>query len=235
MKKISNLLFITSILFCGSSFAVFADSSVHTGEGTFYGYGGGGNCSFPMPDDTIYTAAMNATDYDGSAACGAVIEVTNMNTNQTVTVRIDDQCPECAKGDVDLDQDAFAEISPLVAGRIPISWKYVANEQAGNMKLYFKEGSSQWWTAIQVRDHKYPIVAMSYRVSGSGNDYTQLERKPYNYFVKNNGFGIGPYDFLITDFWGQTVEVKSVSLILNTEIDTAMQLPTHTGNNLSHR
>jgi hypothetical protein len=26
-----------------------ADNSTHTGEGTFYGYGGGGNCSFPKP------------------------------------------------------------------------------------------------------------------------------------------------------------------------------------------
>jgi expansin (peptidoglycan-binding protein) len=85
---------------------------------------------------------MNATDYDGSAACGGLIVVTNDDTGLSVTVRIDDQCPECAKGDVDLDQNAFAQIAEIEKGRIPISWHYIANDQAGNMKLYFKEGST---------------------------------------------------------------------------------------------
>lgn len=204
-----------------------ADSSTHTGEGTFYGYGGGGNCSFPKPAD-ILTAAMNATDYDGSAACGSVIVVTNENTGLSVTVRVDDQCPECAPGDVDLDQDAFAQISDISAGRIPISWHYVANDQAGNIKLYFKEGSSQWWTGVQVRDHLYPISKLEYRVNGDTN-YIEVPREPYNYFVASSGFGVGPYDFRITDFWGQTVEVGGIELVLTTEIETGTQFPAYDG------
>jgi expansin (peptidoglycan-binding protein) len=207
-----------------------ADSSPHSGEGTFYGYGGGGNCSFPKPDN-IQTAAMNATDYDGSAACGGVIVVTNDDTGLSVTVRIDDQCPECAKGDVDLDQNAFAQIAEISKGRIPISWHYVANDQAGNMKLYFKEGSTRWWTAVQVRDHLYPIAKLGYRITGSGSDYTDLPRKPYNYFLDSGGFGDGPYDFRITDFWGQTVEVSGISLVVTSEIDTGMQFPVYGGSN----
>lgn len=204
-----------------------ADSSTHYGEGTFYGYGGGGNCSFPVPDSML-TAAMNATDYNGSAACGGVIVVTNENTGLSVTVRIDDQCPECAAGDVDLDQDAFVQIADISAGRIPISWHYVANDQAGNMKLYFKEGSSQWWTGVQVRDHLYPISRLEYRITGSGNNYVDVSREPYNYFVEYSGFGVGPYDFRITDFWGQSVEVTAVPLVLTTEIDTGVQFPVYT-------
>jgi expansin len=211
----------------------FADSSIHTGEGTFYGYGGGGNCSFETVPETILTAAMNARDYDGSKACGGVIEVTNENTGQSVIVRIDDQCPECAQGDVDLDQDAFAQISDISAGRIPIHWHYISNDQAGSMKLYFKEGSSQWWTGIQVRDHKYPITSLEYRISGSNNAYTAVPREPYNYFIANSGFGVGPYDFRITDFWGDTVEVTNIALVLTTEIDTGIQFPAHDEQNHS--
>jgi expansin (peptidoglycan-binding protein) len=176
-----------------------ADNSTHTGEGTPYGYGGGGNCSFPKPSN-ILTAAMNKADYDDSAACGGLIVVTNDDTGLSVTVRIDDQCPECAKGDVDLDLNAFTQIAELEKGRIPISWHYIANDQAGNMKLYFKEGSSESWTAVQVRDHLYPIAKVAYRVSGTGSGYIDLPRKPYNYFVDEGGFGVGPYDFRITDF-----------------------------------
>jgi expansin (peptidoglycan-binding protein) len=205
-----------------------ADSSTHRGEGTFYGYGGGGNCSFPKPTNTL-TAAMNATDYNGSAACGGVIVVTSDDTGLSVRVRIDDQCPECAKGDVDLDQNAFAQIEDISKGRIPISWHYVANDQAGSIKLYFKEGSSRWWTAVQARDHLYPIAKLGYRVTGSGNNFIDLPRKPYNYFVAESGFGDGPYDFLITDFWGQTVEVTGVPLVVTSEIDTGMQFQVHDG------
>jgi hypothetical protein len=43
---------------------------MHTGQGTFYGYGGGGNCSFPKPSE-ILTAAMNTADYNTAQACGA--------------------------------------------------------------------------------------------------------------------------------------------------------------------
>lgn len=197
-----------------------ADTSTHTGNATFYGYGGGGNCSFPKSD--ILTAAMNTKDYDGSAACGGVIEVTSLNTGKKVLVRIDDQCPNCDEGHVDLDQKAFAKIDDISKGIIPITWRYVANDNAGTMKLYFKEGSSQWWTAIQVRDHKYPISKLEYRVSGQAN-YIALPREPYNYFVANSGFGVGPYDFRITDFFGQTVEVSRVPLTVTTPIDTGKQ------------
>jgi expansin (peptidoglycan-binding protein) len=207
-----------------------ADNSTHTGEGTLYGYGGGGNCSFPKPSN-ILTAAMNKADYNDSAACGSLIVVTNEDTGLSVTVRIDDQCPECAKGDVDMDIKAFTQIAELSKGRIPISWHYVANDQAGNMKLYFKEGSSRWWTAVQVRDHLYPIRKLGYRATGSGSNFIDLPRKPYNYFLAESGFGDGPYDFLITDFWGQTVEVSGIEFAETKEIDTGMQFPVYGGGN----
>lgn len=225
MKK-TLMMSLLGMMVCGQS---FADNSIHTGKGTFYGYGGGGNCSFPMPADDIYTAAMNAKDYHNAAACGAYVQVTNTDTDQTITVRIDDKCPECAEGSIDLDQAAFAKIADLETGIIPIRWTYVASEQEQNMKLNFKEGSSQWWTGIQVRDHKYPIAKLEYRNTGSGERYTSVKRQPYNYFVKADGFGIGPYDFRITDVWGQSVEVKAVSLTLDSEIDTATQFPAYKG------
>jgi len=202
---------------------VFADTTEHSGDGTFYSYGGGGNCSFPK-DDALLTVAMNAVDYDGSAACGAMIKVTSQNTGASVNVRVDDQCPECKKGDVDLDQKAFAQIDSISEGRIPVTWHYIANDQAGNMKLYFKEGSSQWWTAVQVRDSMYPIIKVEYRRSGD-TQYSSLPRKPYNYFLAASGFGVGPYDFRITDFLGQVVNVSNISFKVTTEIDTEVQFP----------
>jgi expansin (peptidoglycan-binding protein) len=196
----------------------------HTGQGTFYGYGGGGNCSFPKPTG-ILTAAMNTADYDTAQACGACIEVTNLNTQQSVVVRVDDRCPECAPGDVDLSQEAFAGISPLGAGRIPISWKYVSCTPPA-AKVYFKEGSSQWWSGVQVRDHRSPVASLAWRPGGSSGAYSALGREMYNYFIAPSGMGPGPYDLQITDVFGQQITATGVALAVTTEIDLGLQFPT---------
>jgi expansin (peptidoglycan-binding protein) len=195
---------------------------VHTGEGTFYSYGGGGNCSFPLPDRL--TAAMNHDDYAGSQACGACILVTNPANGKRVEVRIDDQCPECAVGDVDLDQAAFAQIADLQQGRIPIRWEYVACTPP-TLSLYFKEGSNPWWTAVQVRDHRYPVAKVAWRASGSQAAYAPLPRESYNYFVASSGMGAGPYDFKLTDVFGQVVRVNKVALAVGQAIPTRKQFP----------
>ncbi|MEO6278845.1 expansin EXLX1 family cellulose-binding protein [Roseateles sp.] len=198
--------------------------STHTGKGTYYGYGGGGNCSLPMPASTTLTAAMNAADYNGSQACGAYIEVTNLNTMQKVVVRIDDQCPGCGVGDVDLSEQAFAKISPLGAGIIPISWTYVSGTSTP-AKVYFKEGSSEWWAGIQVREHRNPVASVAYRRTGSGSSYAGLPRESYNYFIASGGMGAGPYDLQITDVFGNVLNVGSVALAVTTEISTGQQFP----------
>lgn len=226
MKKIirSGCLLVLGSFFAALAMAQAGYQNTHTGRGTYYGYGGGGNCSFPMPSSTVLTAAMNAADYNGSQACGAYIEVTNLNTQQTVVVRIDDQCPGCSVGDVDLSQDAFAKISPLGAGQIPITWKYVSGPSTP-AKVYFKEGSSQWWAGVQVREHRNPIAALAYRATGSGAAYTTLGREAYNYFIAPNGMGAGPYDLRITDVFGQVLDVGSVPLTITTEISLGTQFP----------
>lgn len=221
----SLLALIAGLLMAGHLLASAQGNyqQTHTGQGTFYGYGGGGNCSFPKPAD-ILTAAMNTADYNTAQACGACVEVTNLNTQQSVLVRVDDRCPECAPGDVDLSQEAFARISPLGAGRIPISWRYVSCAPP-SAKVYFKEGSSQWWTGVQVRDHRGPVAALAYRPSGSNSAYTSLGREMYNYFIAPSGMGPGPYDLQITDVFGQKITATGVALAVTTEIDLGLQFP----------
>src|SRR5439155_6454456 len=43
-----------------------------------------------------------------------------------------------------------------------------------------KEGSSQYWTAIQVRNHGLPILRLELRKNGA---WTVIPREPYNDFV----------------------------------------------------
>jgi len=72
---------------------------VHTGEGTYYDATGAGNCSFDASPDNLMVAAMNHTDYDNAALCGAYVQVTG--PKGVVVVRIVDRCPECPAGHVE--------------------------------------------------------------------------------------------------------------------------------------
>jgi expansin (peptidoglycan-binding protein) len=180
----------------------------HEGEGTYYAADGSGNCSFPPSPADLNVAAMNERDYADGAYCGACIAVTG--PAGTVTVRIVDRCPECAKGDVDLSPQAFERIAPLAAGRVKIHWRLVGCAVEGPVEYVYKEGSSQWWTGVQVRNHSNPIAKFELK-SGAGS-YREIERLRYNYFVDEAGFGPGPFTFRVTDRYGQRFEDGNVPL-----------------------
>jgi expansin (peptidoglycan-binding protein) len=178
------------------------------GEATYYAADGSGNCSFePSPGD-LRVAALNTEDYAGSALCGACVNV--VGPNGSITVRIVDRCPGCAKGDIDLSESAFAAIAPIAAGRVPVSWSLVPCAVSGAMSYRFKEGSSQWWTAIQVRDHRFPVARLEVR--GEDGAYRAIARESYNYFVDVGGLGSGPYALRLTDILGHVVEEAGVEL-----------------------
>ncbi len=131
---------------------------VHEGIATYYYATGAGACSFdPSPDD-LMVAAMNADEYDTAAYCGAYINVTGRKGS--VMVRIVDLCPGCSAGHLDLSQEAFAQIDNLSAGRVPITWQVVSPTIDGPIAYHFKSGSNQWWTAVQVRNHRNPIASL---------------------------------------------------------------------------
>jgi expansin (peptidoglycan-binding protein) len=184
----------------GGSGAVTAcgGEPTHSGEATYYDFAdGSGNCSFdPTPND-LMVGAMNHTDYAASAACGACAHV--VGPNGEVTVRIVDRCPECPQGDIDLSPQAFEMIADLSAGRVDISWQYVPCSVSGPIAYRFKEGSNQWWTAVQLRNHRHAIAKLEV---DEGGGFVEVPRLDYNYFVDEGGMGPGPYTFRVTDVYG---------------------------------
>jgi expansin (peptidoglycan-binding protein) len=192
------------------------------GDGTYYAADGTGNCSFdPSPGD-LRVAAMNDPDYANAAWCGACLEVTG--PSGSVVVRVVDRCPECKAGDLDLSPEAFAMLAPLSAGRVPIRWHEVACEVAGPIAYRFKEGSSQYWTAIQVRNHRYPIAQLEARDAAGA--WHAIARASYNYFVAAGGLGVGPYALRVTDERGHVVEDDAVPLGDATVVAGGAQLDT---------
>ena len=192
-----------------------------SGEGTYYAADGSGNCSFdPSPGD-LMVAAMNAVDYRTAAWCGGCVEVTG--PDGTITVRIVDQCPECDQGDLDLSPQAFERIAPLAAGRVPITWHAVACDVTGPLAYHFKDGANPFWTAIQVRNHRYPIAKVE---ALRGDTYVEIPRVSYNYFVAESGLGEGPYHLRVTDQRGHVVEDTGIELGDDVTRQGASQFPT---------
>jgi expansin (peptidoglycan-binding protein) len=170
------------------------------GVATYYAADGSGACGFdPSPNDRN-VAAMNQPQWAGSGVCGECVTVTGPKGN--VTVRIVDECPGCESGHLDLSQQAFAQIADVPLGRVPITWKVVPCDVTGNIAYYLKDGSSQYWTAIQVRNSRLPVAKLEWL---QGSAFTETQRADYNYFIVASGVGPGSYQVRVTAIDGQSL------------------------------
>ena len=194
----------------------------HTGDGTFYSFAdGSGNCLYdPTPND-LMIGAMNQTDYAGSAICGACVSLTGPNAD--IYIRIVDRCPECKPGDIDLSPLAFSKIADTALGRVKISWHLITCNVSGPIVYHFMDASSQWWTAVQIRNHRYPIMSVEYLTSG--RTFKNVNRETYNYFVEPNGMGPGPYTFRVTDMFGHVLVDTGVVLNVGGNVTGHGQFP----------
>jgi expansin (peptidoglycan-binding protein) len=171
-----------------------------SGVATYYDATGEGACSFDATPNDLDVAAMDMPEWNGSAPCGECAAVTG--PKGSVTVRIVDLCPGCEKGHLDLSMEAFAKIADVSAGRVPITWQVVPCAVTGNVQYRYKEGSSQYWTAIQVRNHRLPITTLEVQVGGGA--WQTVARSDYNYFVDAAGVGTtGGFNVRITASDGQ--------------------------------
>jgi expansin (peptidoglycan-binding protein) len=202
MKNVTALLMVT-LLGIRFAFGAVDDGSVlHSGEATFYGDGGGGNCGFPGSEQPLYHGAMNHFDYDSAAACGTWVHI--FGPRGEVTAFIDDRCPECQKGDIDLGPGTFEKIADKALGRVPITWRYVDAPVTGPIEYYWRGGSSQWYIAVQIRNHRYGITSVEIKTGSS--EWIRFNRSFDNYFILPRGVNNaepGPYDLRVTDILGR--------------------------------
>lgn len=198
--------------------------TVHSGFATYYDGGYVGGCAMldPISKDDYWITAMNIFDYDNALLAGAYLEVTG--ELGTINVLVTDLLPEGQKGDLDLYIDAFPLIAPAIKGKVPVTWKIIPLDSAENAPIFFKfkEGSSPFWCAVQVRNHRYPIAKMEY-LDESG-EYVELTRRHYNYFESDN-MGAGPYTFRITDIYGSVIIDENIPQVPDGITEGHVQFP----------
>lgn len=195
---------------------------VHQGIATYYYADGSGACSFGKSPSDLMVAAMNEEEYSNATYCGAYVQVNGPKGE--VMVRIVDRCPECKAGHLDLSKEAFAKIADLPQGRVNITWQVVSPALSGPIAYHFKDGSNQWWTAVQIRNHRNPIRRLEYR-NASGS-WVVVPRVSYNYFVQTNpGMGTGPYTFRVTDWYGNALTDSGILHVENGTVNGTSQFP----------
>lgn len=195
---------------------------IHQGIATYYDATGAGACSFEASPGDLMVTAMNAEEYANAGVCGTYLFVTG--PSGTVTVRVVDLCFECTAGRLDLSREAFAAIADPVLGRVAISWQVVSPELTGPIAYHFKDGSNQWWTAVQVRNHRNPVATFEYLAEGG--DWVGVSRTSYNYFVQTGpGMGAGPYTFRVTDVYGNVLVDSGIPHRENASVDGNGQFP----------
>lgn len=184
--------------------------TIHTGDGTYYGGGYVGGCAMLDPVSTDYwIVAMNLADYNDAQLAGAYLEVTG--ELGTINMLVTDLLPEGKKGDLDLYVDAFPLIAPKEKGRVPVSWKIIPLDTAENAPVCYKwkEGTTEFWCGVQVRNHRYPITKLEYL--NEKGEFVEIKRRPYNYF-ESMEMGKGPFTFRITDIYGQVIIDENIPL-----------------------
>jgi expansin (peptidoglycan-binding protein) len=195
---------------------------VISGKATYYDATGAGNCSFE-PTGDLMVGAMNQVDYKGSEACGACVKVIGPPPKSaTITIRIVDRCPECPSGHIDLSKEAFAAIAEMSLGVVPITWQYVPCNVSGPIAYKFKEGSNEWWTAIQLRNTRYAVKSLEGKIGGT---FVALPRETYNYFVYSSGLGPGPYELRVTDVLGHKLTDTNIPFKVGQVVAGAAQFP----------
>ncbi len=176
-------------------------SAFRDGIITYYDPSGPWNCGFDHDPQDMDIAAIIGSEYQGSAVCGACAEI--QGPKGTLRVRIVDRCPDCTTaGHLDLSPSAFDKLADRALGRVPVKWRFVTCPVTGAMRYRFKEGSSQWWTGIQVRNHHKPIRKLEWL---NVLTWVEVPRQEYNYF-EYSGLGLGPLTLRITSWDGEVVQ-----------------------------
>ena len=141
-----------------------------------------------------------------------------------VTVRIVNECPgDCAVGQIDLSEQAFAKLAALSAGRISISWSLLSPSGLGPLSVRYKTGSSQYWCGIQVLGHRNPVARLEV---SNGGGWLALPRTSFNYFLSEKGSGCGGA-IRITDIYGERLTVDGIAVRPNAVQATRVQFAGH--------
>lgn len=127
------------------------------GEMTYYGgAGSGGACTQNWVPPGFNTVALNGPQYEAQNECGTCVYACwdNKEVGQgerCIEAIIDNKCPECAYGDLDLGESG--------SGRWPVEWKKIPCPKSGGLK-FSKQGSNASYAKVKVEGGPSSVISM---------------------------------------------------------------------------
>ncbi|PLW08011.1 hypothetical protein PCANC_24857 [Puccinia coronata f. sp. avenae] len=71
-----------------------------------------------------HIVAMNHAQYGTGELCHKSVVIVNVDSGKSVVATIEDECPECDYGSLDLSPAVFQELGELKTGILPITWDW---------------------------------------------------------------------------------------------------------------
>jgi expansin (peptidoglycan-binding protein) len=165
--------------------------------------------------DPALFGAINFSEYAGSAACGACVELSR--NGQTTTITVADSCNPainnngtCTTGHIDLSRSAFQALTGQSTGDINgVSWRFVPCETVDKVQFLLKKPDDEYWNQFLVVNHRYPIKKAE--VLMEDGRWVEATRETYNYWLPPEGDGgtggdMGTYRVRVTDINDGVIE-----------------------------
>jgi expansin (peptidoglycan-binding protein) len=133
-------------------------------------------------------AALTSQQFGNADWCGACAEVVG-RAGTRVRIEIVDQCTGCAPGGLDMPNGTSTPYEMLNLpgnpdtcrdGLQPITWKIVPCETSGGIVVHYVEGYNAYTPAVQIRNHRLPLVKLEEQYLGQ---WVDLPRRADNKYV----------------------------------------------------
>ncbi|KDE02556.1 hypothetical protein MVLG_06891 [Microbotryum lychnidis-dioicae p1A1 Lamole] len=229
-----------ALLKAGKAGVITTFQGTMQGPATFYATAddGRGNCLLPVREDNMF-AAINDLAWAGSAQCGMCVRVETLDGSKSTTVMITNREPEPVEGAIDLSLEAFTALAREEVGRLAVNWTPVDCVKAGlvtsqSPSVVWKNGSTEYWFGLQVRESALPLAQVSIRITSPGNTtstpldpgfspWSLLNRTDYNFWLASSGIedgkggkSVGPFDIKVQ--YQDESEILFPAIKLNSEV-----------------
>lgn len=196
-------------------------TTVRSFSGDITAYGAsyeGGFCGFNSKSwnyNGLLTTAINQPQVDNSLACG-LCAIVSYNHKSTI-VLIDNVCPECKHGDLDLSQQSWQTIvGGTNYGREKASWEFVDCDQfllpTKNIQLR-PHHVNYWWLAISPSSMRCGVSAMEIK---QGGDWVSMQRDNSQmnglWFIHHTQIQL-PFRFRLHSSLGDVIETEDYNEI----------------------
>ena len=194
--------------------------TVYSGTATYYLASSTFACSFDTTETGSYYCAMNAAQYDTAGYCGTCLSVTGSNGTHTVVVN--DLCPSCGAGNLDLSPVAFqAIVGDLAIGISPISWQLISCPYASPIWITNNAGSNPYYASVLVHHATNKIAGVEAYYDSA---WHIMSRSMDNYWTASLTDDT-MIRVRVTDLYGSQIIVDSIKTNAHINFDDAANFP----------